>query len=175
MSLYKKRYYVIGLLLIIGICILSTTSSAQFFGNYYNPAGSPYQNTIMNYALSGNPLWGFNNPYMSYLGNYNFSPQMSMYLGLNPYSYSMYQLPQQGLIPQQGLNIPSHSTMLEIVSVYNYLVYALQFYENAQNTPYLYQQDLEADYIGALMYSYAHNIGVSPEEAILYFIRENYL
>lgn len=168
-------------MLIIGICIISTPVSAQFFSSYYNPAASSYQNTIMNYALSGNPLWGFNNPYMGYLANYNFSPQMSMYMGLSPY-YSMYQLPQTMYqvpqatqLPQQNLNLPSYNSMLEIVSVYNYLNYALKFYEVARVTPSLYQQDFEADYIGALMYSYANNLGVSPEKAVLYFIRENYL
>ena len=63
----------------------------------------------------------------------------------------------------------------EALQVYNYLQYALNFYNMAKVTPGLYQQDFEADYIGAVMASYAINLNLTPEEAIVYFVGQNYL
>ncbi|MEW6379358.1 MAG: hypothetical protein AB1611_07100 [bacterium] len=67
-----------------------------------------------------------------------------------------------------------YQTLMEAFNTYNYLQYAIQFYEIAREVPLLYLQDTQADHLGALMYSYADKLGVSPQEAVLYFIRENF-
>ncbi|MGA1869112.1 MAG: hypothetical protein ACMUJM_11280 [bacterium] len=74
-----------------------------------------------------------------------------------------------------GMYNPYDNSVNEALAVYNYLQYAIKFYDVARVTPGLYQQDFTADYIGALMASYAHNLNLTPEEAIVYFVGQNYL
>ncbi|MGA1876131.1 MAG: hypothetical protein ACMUIA_11040, partial [bacterium] len=92
-------------------------------------------------------LWGGFNPYFTFSG------------GISP------------LLLSQGY----YSPVMEILATYNYLQYAVGFYEIARNVPLLYMRDIQADQIGALMYSYADSLGISPQEAIGYFIQQQLL
>ncbi len=140
----------LGSMVLVSCMVLSLTPvTAQV---WYPPY--VYGNALPNYGLLGggiDPLFG---------GYYSspFSPMNSTlqyYCSMSPYNVNYY--------------------LSQINAVYNYLNYALHFYELASQTPLLYLQDLTADYIGANLYNYAGNIGVSPQESIIYFIQENVL
>ncbi|MDQ1276392.1 MAG: hypothetical protein QG610_1970 [Euryarchaeota archaeon] len=135
--------------------------------NYYNYYNSPvpFQYYGANYPLIGNPYsnpyagWGMMNLYSNPLTA--LSPWGSGYLG-NSFN-SPYSLQNE---------IQSY---MELINTYNYLQYAIKFYETARNVPLLYLQDVQADQIGALIYTYADSLGVSPDEAALNYIKQNFL
>ncbi len=70
---------------------------------------------------------------------------------------------------------PGYSNIFQALQYYQYLSYAYQFYQIARTTPMFYQNDLIADYIGSSLYSYATQYDLSPQDAIITFIRQNLL
>ncbi|MCL6582369.1 MAG: hypothetical protein K6U11_01905 [bacterium] len=97
--------------------------------------------------------------------------------GIDPLYGSYYGSPFFSTLPYYSSTNPYniYHSLMEICALYDYLNYALHFYELASQTPFLYLYDQTADYIGANLYNYARNIGVSPQESIIYFIWENFL
>jgi hypothetical protein len=149
---------------------------------YGSPYGSLASGGIINPLLGGYYGSPFSagtaySPYYSSLMNSNsfvmnpYSPLTDTYSSLmNPYSSIMN--------PYSSITNPYNSycpMMQQVYALYDYLNYSLQFYQLASKTPFLYMQDQTADYIGANLMNYAGNIGVSPQESILYFIRDNVL
>jgi len=131
-------------------------------GGYYGSpfssgtAYSPYYSSLMNSnSFVMNPYSPLTDPYSSLMNPYSSV--------MNPYS------------PIMNPYNSSYPMMQQVYALYDYLNYSLQFYQLASKTPFLYMQDQTADYIGANLMNYAGNIGVSPQESILYFIRDNVL
>ncbi|MEW5801852.1 MAG: hypothetical protein AB1847_07065 [bacterium] len=130
--------------------------SPYLYGNY------PFSGLFLPYYSSWAGFTGLNfaNPFLGgYYGNGSlFSPLSAYapsYSALNSYTF--------------------YNPIMQLNEMYNYLNYALHFYELASQTPFLYIYDQTADYIGANLYNYAANIGVSPQESIIYFIMDNFL
>ena len=115
-------------------------------------AQNRYSPIIYGYFGEINPLIGGG----SFLGGNYYNPLFSpLSLYTSPYYYSL--------------------LLRQVYEIYSYLNYCLRFYEIARQTPFFYLYDQVADYIGANLYNYARKLGVSPQEAIIYFIRENFL
>ncbi|MEW6381749.1 MAG: hypothetical protein AB1611_19400 [bacterium] len=140
--------------LIIGLFITSVAAQGLYlpglYGNYLSGWNSlPYYGNFSPFSGGINSLYG------GYYGSPFFSTSLPYYSTMSP--YNMYY------------------PLMQICALYDYLNYALHFYELASQTPFLYMYDQTADYIGANLYNYASNIGVTPQESIIYFIQENFL
>lgn len=176
------------LLVVVIACILESVLTAPRAGaqisalpgyyNYYSSA-VPFQNYGTSYpfmsTLYGNPY--YSNPYYSstYYGNPSagwgmMNPYASPLTGLSGWGTGNYGNSMMSPFSWQSEMQP----LLEALAAYNYLQYSIKFYETARDVPMLYLQDIQADQLGALMYSYAKYLEVSPEEAALCFIQQNY-
>jgi hypothetical protein len=151
---------------LVTISLSFTSAMAQGF---YSPI------LYGNYSLYGSSLPYPGGNSLSYYGSLG-----GLTGGIDPLFGGYYGSPLSPMSP----NVPYYSSMspcnryypmMQIYAAYDYLNYALHFYELASQTPMLYLYDQSADYIGANLYNYAANIGVSPQESILYFIKDNFL
>ncbi|MEW5804361.1 MAG: hypothetical protein AB1847_19880 [bacterium] len=149
-------------------CLISAPragAQVPFLPGYYNS-----YNFVVPFVNYGYPLTSglYSNPYGGW-GMTNLHPfTASPYTALSPTGYYGNSLVSP--FSFQSVIQP----LMEAFSIYNYLQYSINFYEIARDVPLLYLRDPEADQLGALMYSYANSLGVSPQEAVLYFIRDIY-
>lgn len=177
MKLYPKWLLVIIMFLITaGIPggLLSGRAEAQIspLSGYYGFYNSLAPFSAFGYGGLGG--WGG-------LGGYSFINPYAGWGGMNPFAgapnaWSPWS--GGGYFGSSSLMSPfsygnSFQPLMEAYNTYNYLQYAIQFYEIAREVPLLYLQDTQADHLGALMCTYAKSLGLSPQEAALYFIREN--
>jgi hypothetical protein len=172
---YLGKTIVISLLIItVALFFSLETLNAQttypgVFGltsvnNYVSPLGTyPWSfgtTSVTNYGTYPF-LGGFTNSPLSYYGNILLG---GLYPGLGT----------SGYLPGVGTDL-GYSNIFQALQYYQYLSYAYQFYQIARTTPLFYLNDITADYIGSSLYSYATNLNLSPQEAIISFIQQNLL
>ncbi|MCL6583364.1 MAG: hypothetical protein K6U11_06950 [bacterium] len=162
-----------GALAGISTGLLPKQAQAQIYPLIGNWAGAsnflaPFQNYGYGWLLGGSP---FINPYAGWGGIASLAAAPVFLTALSS-GWSGGYYGSNPMVPfSYGSGL---QTLMEVLNTYAYLQYAIQFYEIARNVPLLYLRDIQADHIGAMMYSYADSLGVSPQEAVVYFIRENY-
>ena len=168
------RKYIIGYLfsiVFIGGLFCFPCKAQVSNGYYFNSYGlSPFYSNFNNFS-NLNPYvgWGISNPYLSLLP-YN-NPMTLGLLGLTGMPFGL-GYSGNNLLNQTSLQGPS---LMELVTTYNYLNYSANFYQMASQVPLLYTRDIQADQIGALLYSYAKVQEVSLQDAIYHFIQQMYI
>lgn len=165
MDLFKKYFICILLTSVFVGGLFSFSCRAQYYNLYsLSPFYSNFNNVSYINPYSG---WGLNNPYLNIL-QYN-NPIVSP-LGFTGMPWELDFFGNNLL--NQSLQGPS---VMELITAYDYLNYAVNFYGIARQIPLLYLRDIQADQIGALLYSYADTQEVSLQDAIYYFIRQMYV
>ena len=179
---YYVRIITISLMIAVTAIFFSTTPlNAQLLGTYpgsfgvtsvsnwglTSPLGYTYPYSLGTTSVSSYGTYPYYSGYTSSLYPYYGNPLLGGYPGLG------------GLSPYSGTGVGSGYTnimqAMQLLQYYQYLTYAYNFYMIARSTPMFYQTDLMADYIGSSLYSYAQNLNLSPQEAIITFIRQNLL
>ena len=176
---YFVRIITISLMIAItAVFFLTTPSHAQLFGTYpgsfgvtsvsnwgiTSPLGYAYPFSLGTTSFGGYGTYPSYSGYTSSLYPYYSNPLLGGYTGLG------------GLSPYSGIGVGSgYTNIMQALQYYQYLTYAYNFYMIARSTPMFYQNDLIADYIGSSLYSYAQNLNLSPQEAIITFIQQNLL
>lgn len=176
---YFVKIITISLMITISaVFFLTTPSYAQLFGTYpgsfgvtslsnlgiSSPLGYTYPGSFGTTSLTGYGTYPYYSGYTSSLYPYYGNTMVGGYPGL------------AGLSPYSGIGVGSgYTNIMQALQYYQYLTYAYNFYMIARSTPMFYQNDILADYIGSSLYSYAQNLNLSPQEAIITFIRQNLL
>ena len=175
---YFVRIVTISLMISVTAVFFLTTPLHAQLGTYPGTFGVT---SVSNWGISS-PLgytypWSFGTTSLTDYGTY---PYYSGYTSsLYPYYGNTLLGGYPGLTNLSPLSStrvsPGYTNIMQALQYYQYLTYAYNFYLIARSTPMFYQTDIMADYIGSSLYSYAQNLNLSPQEAIITFIRQNLL
>ncbi|MBN2373735.1 hypothetical protein JXL19_08110 [bacterium] len=170
-----EKIVVIGVIIIFATVLLFSIkpASAQltaYPGTFGTTSVSNYS-TFPTFSTYAYPTYPFYSGTPTFT---NYSYQSYPYYGTGLWGSIYPGTSNTGILPSSGIyNQPIN--ILQLLQIYQYLAYAYQFYQIARVTPFFYQTDLVADYIGSSLYSFANQNNLDPQAAIISFIQQNLL